>query len=187
MQGYLINTVRLLESLSEMVGRAVAWLTVFMVAVTFAVVLLRYAFDLGWIAMQESITYMHAAVFMLGAAYTFKRKGHVRVDVFYRHFGPRGRALVDIVGGLLLLLPVTAFIIWSSWDYVADSWNVLEGSREAGGLPLVFVLKTLIPVMFLMLLAQGSADIVRNALLLAGVDIQADEDDAVTEDHGDGI
>jgi len=143
MQKTILITVRLLESFSEYVGRAAAWLTAAMVLVTFAVVVLRYAFDLGWIAMQESVTYMHAAVFMLGAAYTFHRQGHVRVDVFYRLFGPKGRALVDVVGDLLLLIPVAVFILWSSWDYVGDSWRVTQGSREAGGLPLVFLLKTL--------------------------------------------
>ena len=188
MQKFLIKAVRSLESLSEQVGRAAAWLTVFMVVVTFAVVLLRYVFDMGWIAMQESVTYMHAAVFMLGAAFTFKREGHVRVDVFYRNFGPRGRALVDIIGGLFLLIPIAAFIIWSSWNYVGDSWRVFEGSREAGGLPLVYWLKTLIPVMALLMLAQGVADIARNALLLAGVDLSVEEMRAEpVDEQGDAI
>lgn len=180
MTGYLSKAALLLDLLNEYVGRATAWLTVLMVITTFAVVMLRYVFDLGWIAMQESVTYMHATVFMLGAAFTFKREGHVRVDVFYRNFGPKGQALVDILGGLLLLLPITLFILWSSWGYVADSWRVLEGSREAGGLPLVFALKTLIPVMAVLLLLQGVADILRKSLVLAGVE-------AASSENGEGV
>ena len=153
--------VRGLDALSETVGRAVAWLTLLMVVITFMVVVLRYAFDMGWIAMQESVTYLHATVFMLGAAYTLKNDGHVRVDVFYRRLGSRGRACVDVAGDLLLLLPVSGYIFWSSLSYVGESWRVMESSREAGGLPLVFLLKTLIPAMALMILLQGLADIAR--------------------------
>ena len=133
-----------LEALNDWVGRAVAWLTLGMVLVTFVVVLLRYAFDLGWIAMQESVTYMHGLVFMLGAAYTLRHNGHVRVDIFYRKFGVRGRRWVDLLGTLLLLIPTCLFIAWMSWHYVSVSWEVHEGSREAGGLPGVFLLKTLL-------------------------------------------
>ena len=95
-----------LSSINESVGRAISWLTLCMVLVTFLVVVLRYAFNLGWIAMQESVTYMHALVFLLGAAYTLKHDGHVRVDIFYRRLGERGRAWVDLLGALLLLWPV---------------------------------------------------------------------------------
>jgi TRAP-type mannitol/chloroaromatic compound transport system permease small subunit len=148
---------QIIDQLSEWTGRLVAWLTFFMVIVTFVVVLLRYLFDLGSIALQESITFMHAMVFMLGAAYTLRHEGHVRVDIFYRRFGERGRAWVDLLGVLLLLIPVTLFITWVSWEYVASSWSLLEGSREAGGLPGVFLLKSVIPLMALLLLLQGVA------------------------------
>lgn len=158
--------VRFVDTLNENVGRAVAWLTFLMVVVTFLVVVLRYAFDIGWIAMQESVTYMHAVVFMLGAAFTFKHQGHVRVDIYYRKYGPRGRAWVDLLGGLFLLLPTTVFIVWVSWDYVANSWQVMEGSREAGGLPGVFLLKTLILVMPSLLALQALVDIARAFLTL---------------------
>jgi TRAP-type mannitol/chloroaromatic compound transport system permease small subunit len=147
----------IIEQLSEWSGRLVAWLTFAMVVVTFVVVILRYLFDLGSIALQESITFMHAMVFMLGAAYTLRYEGHVRVDIFYRRFGERGRAWVDLLGVLFLLIPVTLFIAWVSWDYVASSWSLLEGSREAGGLPGVFLLKSVIPLMALLLLLQGVA------------------------------
>ncbi|MDH5784237.1 MAG: TRAP transporter small permease subunit [Chromatiales bacterium] len=155
------RVIQQIERISEWTGRLVAGLTFIMVLVTFKVVVLRYVFDLGSIALQESITYMHAMVFMLGAAYTLRHEGHVRVDIFYRRFGPRGRAWVDLLGVVLLLMPVATFVIWSSWDYVASSWvqpdGSREGSREAGGLPLVFLLKSVIPLMGLLLLLQGIA------------------------------
>ena len=157
-----------LDAVSEWIGRAVAWLTLGMVLVTFAVVVLRYAFDLGWIAMQESVTYMHGLVFMLGAAYTLKHNGHVRVDIFYRKLGPKGRCLVDLLGTLLLLIPSCMFIAWVGWDYVSSSWEVFEGSREAGGLPAVFLLKTLILVMPALLSLQAVAGALRNLLCLLG-------------------
>jgi TRAP-type mannitol/chloroaromatic compound transport system permease small subunit len=146
-----------LERINVLVGRAVAWLTLVMVLVTFVIVVMRYLFDSGWIWLQESVTWMHAAVFMLAAAYTFAREEHVRVDIFYRRFSPRGRALVDAAGTLLLLIPVAVFIIFTSWDYVMFSWRIHESSAEAGGLiyPFPSILKSLIPAMSVMLMMQG--------------------------------
>ena len=158
--------VRAVDAINESVGRMISWLTLFMVAVTFLVVVLRYVFDIGWIAMQESVTYMHAIVFMAGAAFTFKHQGHVRVDILYRSFGSRGQAWVNLLGGLFLLLPTALFIAWISWGYVADSWHVLEGSREAGGLPGVFLLKTLILVMPLLLVLQALAGVLRDLVII---------------------
>ena len=157
-----------LERLSEVTGAVVAWLTVLMVIGTFVIVVLRYAFDLGWIAMQESITWMHAAVFMLGAAYTLKRDEHVRVDIFYRRMSARRRALVDLAGTAVFLLPMAVFLTVSSWDYVATSWAIREASREAGGLPYPFVpiLKSLIPATALMLTLQGVAILIGSVLTL---------------------
>lgn len=143
-------------------GHAVAWLTLGMVLVTFAVVVLRYGFGLGWIAMQESVVYMHAMVFMLGAAYTLQADEHVRVDIFYRGWPARRRAWVNLVGTLLFLLPLCAAIAWMAWDYVAAAWAVREGSREAGGLPWVYVLKTLVPALAGLLALQGFGTILHS-------------------------
>ena len=101
-----------LESLNEWCGRTISWLTLVMVIITFLVVVLRYLFDIGWIAMQESVSYMHAMVFLVGASYTLKHNGHVRVDIFYRKMTPKAQARVDILGSLFLLLPVCVFIFW---------------------------------------------------------------------------
>ena len=157
-----------LGRIAETVGNAAAWLALALVLVTFAVVVLRYLFQLGSIAMQESILYLHASLFLLGAAYTLKRDGHVRVDIFYRGFTPRGKALVDLLGSLLLLLPVCSFLLWVSWDYVASAWALREGSPEAGGLPFVYLLKTLIPLAAALLILQGVSQALASLGTLAG-------------------
>lgn len=177
----LARIAQRLDQLSEWTGRLIAWLTLGMVLVTFAVVLLRYLFNTGWIAMQESITYMHALVFMLGAAYTLRHDGHVRVDIFYQRFGPRGRAWVDLLGTLFLLVPVTVFIAWVSWEYVATAWELREGSREAGGLPGVYLLKSAIPLMAALMLLQGLSLALRSLLVLLGHSENAPAHDASTE------
>ena len=138
-----------------MCGKSIAWLTVVMVLLTFIIVVLRYGFNLGWIWMQESVTYFHVAVFTIVAAWTLQQDGHVRVDIFYANISVQKRALVDLVGTLLFLVPFCIFILVIAWPYVANSWKLLETSREAGGLPLVFLLKSLILVMPALLLGQA--------------------------------
>jgi TRAP-type mannitol/chloroaromatic compound transport system permease small subunit len=159
----LINGI---EAINEFTGRLVSWLTLLMVITTFAVVILRYLFDTGWIAMQESITYMHALLFLVGAAYTLKHQGHVRVDIFFGKFSERGKAWVDLLGTLFLLTPVCLFILFVSWDYVAASWSMMESSQEAGGLEGVYLLKSMILVMATLLLLQGVAMVLRSLLVI---------------------
>lgn len=155
-----------LELTSELSGRFIAWLTLFIVVITFIVVVLRYIFDIGSIALQESISYMHAFVFMLGAAYTLKHDSHVRVDIFYRNMSPTKKAWVDLLGTLLLLFPVCLFIFFSSWDYVLTSWSQLEESGEAGGLAYVYILKTALLIMPILLMVQGTALSLKSLLLI---------------------
>jgi TRAP-type mannitol/chloroaromatic compound transport system permease small subunit len=156
-----------LERIAELVGSAAAWLALALVLVTFAVVMLRYLFQLGWIAMQESILYLHASLFLLGAAYTLNKDGHVRVDILYRGFSARRKAVVDLLGSLFLLLPVCGFLLWASWDYVATAWSIHEGSPEAGGLPYVYILKTLIPVAVILLIVQGISQALSSLSVIA--------------------
>ncbi len=136
-------------------GKSVAWLTVVMVLLTFTIVVLRYGFNLGWIWLQESVTYFHVAVFTVAAAWTLQQDGHVRVDIFYAEMPEKKRALVDLLGSLVFLIPFCIFILVIAWPYVANSWKLLEDSREAGGLPLVFLLKSLIMVLPALLLGQA--------------------------------
>jgi TRAP-type mannitol/chloroaromatic compound transport system permease small subunit len=157
-----------IDWLNTRIGRAAAWLCLAVVVIQFAVVLLRYLFGTGSIWLQESIIYSHAAMFLLAAAWTLKNEGHVRVDIFYASASPRRKAIVDLCGALILLIPFAGAILYFSWPYVARSWAIMETSREASGLPLVFVLKTLIPVFALMLILQGVAQAVRAFAVLSG-------------------
>jgi len=136
-------------------GKAVAWLNVVMVLLVFAIVVLRYGFNLGWIWLQESVTYLHVTVFTVVTAWALQQDGHVRVDIFYSKMSDRKRALVDLFGTLIFLIPFCIFILVTALPYVSSSWKLLETSREAGGLPMVFLLKTLILVMPVLLLGQA--------------------------------
>lgn len=161
-------TISAIDRVTDTTGRIVSWLTLVMVLVTMVTVVLRYYFDTGSIALQESITYLHGLVFMLGIAFTLQRGGHVRVDIFYRGFSPSGKALVDLIGGLLFLLPVSLLIFIFSWDYVAASWAIGETSEERSGIAGIYLLKTLLLLMPATLLLQGLAEILRNGLVLMG-------------------
>lgn len=158
--------VQRIDAFADHCGRLLGWLIFLMATLTTCVVVLRYGFDIGSIATQETVTYMHGSVFLLGAAYTLKAGAHVRVDIFYRNFSARTRAWVNSLGGIVFLLPLCAFILASSWGYASESWRMRESSAEPGGIPAVFLLKTLIPLMAINLALQGLADILRNALLL---------------------
>lgn len=159
--------LRGLDTVTDLVGRTTAWLVLVMMAVQFAIVVMRYVFGIHSIALQESVMYMHAMVFMLGAAWTLHHDGHVRVDIFYRKRSPRSRASVDLFGTLFLLLPVALYILLGSLGYVASSWAILERSPD-GGIPGVFLLKSLILAMAALLLLQGIAQLIRQTLILRG-------------------
>ncbi len=151
-----------IESFIDWSGRTVSWLSLFLVLITFTVVVLRYVFNSGSIALQEITTYLHASVFLIGMAYTMQQDAHVRVDIFYTRCSKQTKAWIDLFGALFLLLPFMLFVTWVSWQYIADSWTVFEGSREAGGLPGVFLLKSLILVMTFLLSLQTFTQIARN-------------------------
>jgi len=158
--------VAIADALTERLGRMVSWLVFGMVVATMIVVVLRYGFDLGAVPLQESVTYMHALVFMVGIAYALKHDAHVRVDLVYSRLSARGKLKIDVVGHLFALFPVGLYILIGSFDYVAASWHVRESSAEVGGIPAVFLLKTLIPVMAALLMIQGAAELVRALLRL---------------------
>jgi TRAP-type mannitol/chloroaromatic compound transport system permease small subunit len=149
------------------IGHVAAWLILVVVLLQFALVVARYVFGLGSIWLSETVIYAHAAVFMLAAAWTLRGEGHVRVDIFYGEASARTKALIDLLGAILLLLPFMLVLLWLSVPYAQRSWEVLERSQEASGLPLVFVLKTLIPVFALLMALQGVAQAIRAATALA--------------------
>jgi len=163
---WLAKTVNIIDGNTEFTGKIISWFTLIMVLLTFAIVVLRYGFNLGWVAMQESVLYFHGLTFMLGAAYTLKDGGHVRVDIFYQRFSTKGKAVVNLLGAIFLLLPVCIFIFYISFDYVAIAWKIMEKSPEAGGLPLVYLSKSFILLFSISLSLQGIAEIFRNLSIL---------------------
>lgn len=167
---HIHKLIAFIDGFTELTGKTIAWLTLVMMIITSMVVVLRYLLGHGSIAMQESVNYLHAIVFMLGIAYTLKRNAHVRVDIFYRRFSRRRQLIVDLLGGLVFLLPVCVLIFVLSWNYVANSWAIAESSNEPSGLPWVYLLKTLLLIMPATLLLQGLAEIARNLLLLINDD-----------------
>ena len=154
-----------LSTLTCVIVRPLRWLALIMVLLTFAIVILRYALNSGGILLQESVMYLHGALFMLAIALGVGDNTHVRVDILYSRRSPEQQAWIDLVGHILFLLPVAGFMIWVSLPYVSNSWQILEGSSEVGGIPGVFLLKTLIPLTGALLFCQGIAGVA--AILLA--------------------
>ena len=148
-----------LQAFTHFIGRACRWFSLAMVIVTCLVVILRYIFDYSSIAMQETVMYLHASLFMLGAAYTWQQQGHVRVDVLYHQWPKAIQQRIDLFGTLFLLLPTCLFLIFISWDYVLMAWANGEKSHEAGGLPFVYLLKSLIIVLPVLLLVQATSNV----------------------------
>ena len=155
-----------IDSLTSCIGRSVAWLALVIVLLQFMLVVARYLFGIGSIWVTESVVYGHAALFLLASAWTLRGGGHVRVDVFYADASPRARALIDLIGALLLLLPFTLALLWFSVPFAARSWAIFERSQETSGLPIVFVLKTLIPVFAMLMALQGVAQAIRSIAVL---------------------
>ena len=179
----LAGLVRGVDALNEWVGRGVAWLTLGCVVTCFAVVVLRYAFDIGFPWLQELYVWQHAAVFMAGAGYTMLHRGHVNVDVIYGRIGPRRQAWVDILGTLLFLFPWLAVVAWTSAPFVLSSWSIRESSATADGMPGLYLLKSLLWVLCTLLFVQGLAMIARRLLYLAGHAIVDHDEDKVTDER----
>ncbi len=148
-----------LQAFTQLIGKTSRWFSLAMVIVTCLVVILRYLFDYSSIAMQETVMYLHASLFMLGAAYTWQQQGHVRVDVLYHKWPQAIQQRIDLFGTLFLLLPTCLFLIYISWDYVLMAWQYGEKSHEAGGLPFVYLLKTLIIILPSLLIIQAISNV----------------------------
>ena len=162
--------VRAIDALNEAVGRVAAWLTLATVLICAVVVLMRYAFSAGFVWLQELFVWTYACVFMLGAGYTLLHDGHVRVDIFYARAGPRARAIVNLVGVFLFLLPWIALTAWMSVPYVKASWALGEESGQSDGMPGLYLLKSVLLVFCVLLGLQGLALAGRSILTLAGHD-----------------
>jgi TRAP-type mannitol/chloroaromatic compound transport system permease small subunit len=155
-----------LDRCAQITGFLCALTLPIMVAATFVIVLLRYGFGIGSIALQEAILYLHSWIFLAGMSYCLKADAHVRVDILYRNFSSRGKAWVNALGGLTLLLPMCVVLLLTSWDFASRSWAIREVSAEADGLPFVYWLKTLLPLGAALLLLQCLLEVLANTLVL---------------------
>jgi TRAP-type mannitol/chloroaromatic compound transport system permease small subunit len=176
-----------IDRLNAAIGRTVAWACLLVVVVQFAVVVLRYVFGLGSIWLTETIIYGHATLFMLASAWTLREGGHVRVDIFYADAGPRRRALIDLCGALLLLLPFMLVLLWFAVPYVARSWSIMETSRETSGLPVVYLLKTLIPAFAVLMALQGISQAIKAVSVLHTPPVTLGLDPGVHPSSQDGL
>ncbi|PIX97120.1 MAG: C4-dicarboxylate ABC transporter [Hydrogenophilales bacterium CG_4_9_14_3_um_filter_63_34] len=165
--GGLLSLARLIDALNERVGRAAMWLVLAATLISSGNAIMRYGFDRSSNAWLEIQWYLFALIFLLGAGYTLKHNGHVRIDILYGRFSPRLQAWVDLVGGLLFLLPLCGLMIWMGWDGFAASWAVNETSPDAGGLSR-WPIKLAIPLGFALLWLQGVAEVIKRAAFLSG-------------------
>lgn len=164
----LRRLIAIFDAVSLFVGDMVRWAALGLVLVTGLIVVQRYVFGVSITKLQESVIYLHAILFLLSSAATLYHGGHVRVDIIYSKLSERGKAWTDLFGVYLALIPMCWLILMTSESYVGGAWRILERSRESDGLPLVFLLKTAIPVFAVMMIAQGLALASRAALTLSG-------------------
>jgi TRAP-type mannitol/chloroaromatic compound transport system permease small subunit len=165
---FLQLLVRLIDGLNERVGIVISWLTTLMVLVVCYDVFTRYFLRSSSVAVQELEWHLFAVIFLIGAAYTLKHEGHVRVDVFYSRMTPRGKAIIDLLGGLVFLIPFALLVIWTSQKFINMSWMTQETSPDPGGLPYRYLLKSMISLGFVLVLLQGIAMSIRAFLTIIG-------------------
>lgn len=149
-----------------MVGKVCSWFVVLMVLITFTVVVMRYGLNMGSVMLQDVVLYLHGGLFLLGSAFALKRGSHVRVDIFYRDFSEKRKALVDLIGNIVFLQPVCWTILLFSWGYVEFSWRIMEVSPEPDGLPFVYMQKSLLVVLAIFLALQSLSEIIKSVLTL---------------------
>lgn len=166
MPPHLLRLADVIDRFNVTIGRVSAWAILALALIQFAVIVLRL-FGLGSLWLNESLVYFHVALVLFTAAWTLRHDGHVRVDIFYTSASPRTQAAIELAGSLALLLPFVLAVAWFSWPYTLRSWKILEGSREAGGLPLVFLLKSAILLFAAQMLLQGMSQAIRAGIALS--------------------
>ena len=153
--GVLTGIIRRIDRLNLWVGRLAGYIALLMVLVVTTDVIMRYAFDTTFVAVQELEWHLFGVLLLLGAGYTLLVDGHVRVDVFYQRLGPRGQAWINLFGVLLFLLPGCYLVLDTSWQFFSMSYVIGEGSPDPGGLPARYVLKSFILIGFALVALQG--------------------------------
>jgi len=162
-----MNNFQLLtEQIMNIISKLLVYILLSMIGLVILTIFLRYFFSIGSISIQELIMYFHASIFMLGISYTYKENSHVKIDIFYNKLSEKNKTILSLIGVILLIIPFAIFIIFISFDMVSSSWSIFEGSSEAGGLDLVFILKSLIPLSGLLILLQALSELFKNLQIL---------------------
>jgi TRAP-type mannitol/chloroaromatic compound transport system permease small subunit len=163
-----------IDALNERIGRWVLWLVVVTTVVSAANAISRYALGMASNAWLELQWYLFGAIVLLAAGYTLKHNGHVRIDIIYGHLSPRMQAWIDLIGGLVFLVPLCVLMVWFSWPIFIDSLQHHEMSSDAGGL-IRWPARLLTPVGFLLLALQGVSEMIKRAAFLRGIDLLSHE------------
>ncbi len=166
---------QLIDEFSDKVGWFVGWLTTLMVLIVFYDTVMRYAWNKGNVALQELEWHLFAVVFLIGAAYTLKQGGHVRVDILFIKFSEKTKAWVDFLGTLVFLIPFSIMVILSTKGFIENSWAVKEVSPDPGGLPARYILKSMIPLGFVLLIIQGFSQMIKSLFVILDREIEGGE------------
>ena len=173
---YLEKIVRIIDGLSDKIGYLVGWLTTIMVLVVFYDTFMRYVFQKGTVALQELEWHLFAIIFLIGAAYTLKQGGHVRVDIIYLKLSDNAKAWIDLLGTFVFLIPFAIMVILSTKGFVINSWNVREVSPDPGGLQARYILKAMIPLGFSLLIVQGFSEACKSFMIIMGYKMQENKE-----------
>ena len=171
----LIQLSRWIDHLNQWIGRGVSWATLGLVLVVFADVVMRYLLNTSFVFTQELEWHLFSFIFLIGAGYTLRHDGHVRVDIIYQRFGVRGQAWINLLGVIFFLIPGCLLVIITSWKFALNSWSILEGSPDPGGIPFRFIIKGCIPLGFFLLFMQGCSLGIHSLMQILGKEIPTDE------------
>ncbi len=164
----MLRVEKIIDAVQKLTGHIAAGLTLLMVAMVAYNVVARYVFNTGVIALQELEWYFFSAAFLIGAGYVLKEDAHVRIDIFYANMSPKSRAVVNLIGCLLFLLPFCALMAYHSWKFADYSYSIAERSSDPGGLPETFIIKAAIPTSFIVLFLSGISVVLRSIRILQG-------------------
>lgn len=178
----LATIVRMISAMNKALGQAFSWLSLAIVLVCFTVVVLRYLFSIGFIWMQDLYVWLNAVMFTGVAGYALMKNVHVRVDIFYRPAALRRKAWIDLIGFVIFMLPFAVVTVMWSLPFVERSWKFWESSRNIGGMPGLYVIKSFILVFAAVVVLQGFAIACRSVLVLAGREDLLPDDLRYTEE-----
>ena len=167
---------RWIDILNECVGRGVAWVTLALVVVIFVDVIMRYLFNTSFVFTQELEWQLFGFIFLIGAGYTLLHDGHVRVDIIYQRLGIKGRAWINLLGVIFFLIPGCLMVMTTSWKFALNSFMIMEGSPDPGGIPFRFIVKGFIPAGFFLLLIQGISLGMHSLMRILGIETAKEEE-----------